>query len=557
MGEIVERLVRLPPAKRARLLRALEQGTEDWRAFPLSFAQQRLWFLDRWEPASATYNLPLALRLRGSLELTALEASLDEIVRRHEVLRTTFHEIDGKAIQLVHEKESCGLVRVDLRTWVESEREARLEQLLAEEAARPFDLSRGPLLRAGVVLLAEREHALWLTLHHIVADGWSIALLLEELATLYPVCSRASPLPLPEPGLQYGDFARWQREYLQGPVLERELAYWKRRLGQLPDPLSLPADHPRPAQRSSRGAARSIEVPAALASELRALGRREGVTLFMTLLAAFDALLLRVTGQTDLVVGSPVAGRTRPETERLVGFFVNTLALRVDLTGNPTFRELLRRVRQTVVEALAHQDLPFERLVEELRPERDPAHTPIFQVMFVLQNTPAPALDLPGLAVQPLEAGHVAAKFDWTLSIDEGVDGLHVVLVYDAELFAATTAERMLGGYVRLLEGMTREPGGRVDEIELLSAEERELMVVGWNATGRDYPRECGLGELFEEQVGRRGTSVAVQDGARRWTYAELGRRSGAVASWLRARGVGPEVRVGLYGERSLELVAG
>ncbi|HZN54796.1 MAG TPA: condensation domain-containing protein, partial [Candidatus Polarisedimenticolaceae bacterium] len=483
MRDVVERLANLSPEKRARLARALEERGTEWSTFPLSFAQQRLWFLDRWEPGSSAYNLPAALRLRGALDLGALEASLGEITRRHEALRTTFPDIDGKPIQVVGDAEPFRIPVLDLRSLGASERKTRARALAAEEAERPFDLARGPVFRATALRLAEKDHVLLLTLHHIVADGWSLAILVEELNALYAAFSSAKPSPLSELSLQYGDFVLWQRELLRGPAIEDELAYWRRRLQGAPELLPLPTDRPRPLARSSSGAARAAVVPDPLASALRDLGRREGATSFMTLLAAFVTLLHRITGQTDLVVGTPVAGRTRPETERLIGFFVNTLALRCDLSGGPTFREVLRRVRETALEALAHQHLPFERLVEEIRPERDPGRTPIVQVMFAMQNAPAPSLDLPGLSMEAFDSAYAAAKFDWTLSADEEDDGFHLVLVYATDLFDEATIDRMLGHLVRLVRGVVEDPDRRVGELTLLTEGERESIVSGWNAT--------------------------------------------------------------------------
>ncbi|RMF32232.1 MAG: non-ribosomal peptide synthetase, partial [Chloroflexi bacterium] len=371
---------------------------------PLSFAQQRLWFLDQLEPGSPFYNIPTAVRLTGPLDVAALEASLNEILRRHESLRTTFPTVDGRPRQQIAPELTLSLPVIDLRGLPEAEREAQALRLATEEAQRPFDLAQGPLIRALLLQLDDDDHIALLTMHHIVSDGWSMGILIQEIAVLYDAFSQGRPSPLPELPIQYADFAAWQRKWLQGEVLERQLAYWKEQLADLPPLLELPTDRPRPAVQSFRGRTHSFVLPETLSRAIQELGRREGATLFMTLLAAFQALLYRYTGQERFAVGTPIANRNRAEIEGLIGFFVNTLVLRADFADNPTFRQVLKRVRETALGAYAHQDLPFEMLVDALQPERDLSHTPLFQVMFVLQDTPMGSHRLSHLTLSPVEA---------------------------------------------------------------------------------------------------------------------------------------------------------
>ncbi|MGH8059783.1 MAG: condensation domain-containing protein, partial [Candidatus Entotheonellia bacterium] len=391
---------------------------------PLSFAQQRLWFLDQLQSDSPLYNLSHAVRLKGQMNVTALQKALEAIIDRHEALRTTFPSLDGVPMQVIAEHGALELPVLDLREWSDAEREGEVERLATVEVRRPFALSRGPLLRGLLLRTGEEEHVLVLTIHHIVSDAWSTGVFFRELATCYTAfCDGELPL-LPELPIQYGDFAAWRRQWLQGQVLQQQLAYWKDHLAGAPARLEPPTDWPRPAVQSHRGGRVVALFPVGLATALKGLSRREGVTLFMTLLAAFQVLLARYTGQEDLVVGTPIAGRTYLETEGLIGFFVNTLPLRTQLTGDPTFRELLTRVREVALGAYAHQDLPFEKLVEELQPDRDLSSTPVFQVMFILQNAPRRPLELPGLSLTPLDVDAGTAKFDLTLSVTEVDDGL-------------------------------------------------------------------------------------------------------------------------------------
>src|SRR3990172_5937896 len=524
---------------------------------PLSFAQQRLWFLDQIEPNTPLYNIPTAVRLSGALNIEALQKTLDAIVARHEVLRTTFVSVDGGPVQVIAESRSVEMSVIDLSEWPKAEQGAEVQHLLDEEAKRPFNLSQDLMLRATLLRLGEQDHVLLLVMHHIASDGWSMGVLFRELSALYGAFSSGGPSPLPELPIQYADFAHWQRQWLQGEVLESQLSYWKKQLnGSLPV-LELPTDHPRPPVQTFLGAWQSLVLPKALSESLKALSRQEGVTLFMTLLGAFQTLLHRYASQDDVVVGTPVANRNRAEIEGLIGFFVNTLVMRTDLSGNPSFRELLAQVREVALGAYAHQDLPFEKLVEELHPKRDLSRNPLFQVGFVLQNAGRQALELLGLTLNPLEVGSGTAKFDLTLSMVEGAEGLRGTLEYNTDLFDAATVTRMLGHYQRLLEGIVANPEQRISDLPLLTEAERKQLLVEWNGTKADYPKDKCIHELFEAQVERTPEAIAVVFEDKQLTYSELNARANQLAHHLRALGVWPEVLVGIYMERSLEMVVG
>ncbi len=525
------------------------------RPLPLSFAQQRLWFLDQWRPGSSFYNIPIAVRVVGTLDAPALERVVNEVVRRHEVLRTTFVAADGEPMQVIAPSLTMPLPVVDLGTLPEVRREAEARRQWEEEAQRPFDLANGPLLRLGLIRLGAREHIALATLHHIISDGWSLGVLAHEVSVLYEAFSRGLPSPLPELTLQYADFASWQRQWLRGEALQAQLDYWKGRLAGVPA-LELPTDRPRPAAPSVRGGSRSRVLPKSLLAEVQALSQQEGATLFMTLLAAFQALLHRDSGQEDFSVGTPIAGRNRSEVEGLVGFFVNTLVLRGDLSGDPSFRELLRRVKQVALEAYAHQDVPFEQLVEVLQPDRSSGRSPLFQVMFVLQNAPPPPVRRPELELIPLVAESGTAKFDLTLAATESEEGLVAALEYSADLFDAATIDRMLGHLQTLLEAIAATPDRRLSGLALLSEAERRNLLVDWNATA-ERSQEVPFHQLFEAQADRTPEAVAVTCGDRSLTYRALDARANQLAHHLRGLGVGPDVRVALCVARSPEMVVG
>ncbi len=524
---------------------------------PLSFAQQRLWFIDQLEPGSSVYNFPAAVRLKGPLNVAALKKSLDEIVKRHEALRTTFAIVDGRPVQVIAPLLTLTLPIVDLRELPQPEREREVQRLATNEALCPFDLAEGPLVRTTVLRLGENEHVGLLTMHHIVSDGWSTGILIREMAVLYDAFCSDRPASLPELPIQYADFAHWQRHWLEGEVLETQLTYWKQQLLGAPPLLELPADHPRPPLQTFRGAHQSILLTRTVGDGLKALSRQEGATLFMTLLAAFTILLHGYTNQDDLVVGTPTANRNRLEIEGLIGFFVNTLVLRTDLSDNPSFRDLLRRVREVCLGAYAHQDLPFERLVEELHPARDLSRNPLFQVMFVLQNAPLQAVELPGLSLSPIEVDTSTTHFDLTLHIVDTEQGLVGTLAYNTDLFEAVTITRMLGHFRTLLEAVIATPERCVSDLPLLTEGERQQLLLNWNDTTVDCPKDLCIHQLFEAQVERTPDAIAVVLEDRQLTYDELNRQANQLANHLRLLGVGPEVPVAICLKHSVEMVVG
>jgi amino acid adenylation domain-containing protein len=525
----------------------------------LSFAQQRLWFLDQLEPGNPFYNLPVAARLQGQLDAPALQHSLDHLVRRHEALRTMFADVDGRPVQRIADELRVPLDLLDVSSVAGDEPENRVQGLLAEIASRPFDLAHGPLLRATLVKLAPHDHVLLLTMHHIVSDGWSMGVLLQELSHLYDAYRQGKPACLPGLSIQYADFAAWQRHWLQGDELNQQLAYWKERLGDGPAVLELPTDRPRPAQQTFHGAVQSVELSAELASGLRQVSRREGATLFMTVLAAFQTWLHRYTGQTDISVGCPIANRTQLELEGLIGFFVNTLVMRGDLSGDPTFKELLGRVRETTLGAYAHQDVPFEKLVEVLAPERSRSHAPLFQVALVLQNAPLswPARqgEADGLRVSPWMVDNGTSKYDLTLFLWEENSQLLGAIEYNRDLFDASTIQRMWGVFTTMITGIVSDASQRLSQVPLLTADERQKLLVEWNATQQEYPVAQCFHDLFAAQAKRTPQSIAVVCGGRSLTYQELDVQSNRLAHYLRSLGVGPEVLVGVCLERSVDLL--
>ncbi|MFL6233221.1 MAG: amino acid adenylation domain-containing protein, partial [Thermoanaerobaculia bacterium] len=522
---------------------------------PLSFAQERLWFLDRLAPGHAGYHIPLVLAARGELSLPALEAALGAMVDRHEALRTTCEARGGRPAQRVAPPARRALPRVDLSGLPEGIREAAARRLVEAMVVRPFDLQRGPVLRALALRLGPREHVLTLVVHHIAADGWSLGVMVEEIAALYPAALAGAPAALPELPVQYADFAVWQRDWLRGEALERQIAYWRERLAGAP-PLDLPTDRPRPPAQSFRGATRMRRIDPETTRALEALARRHDATLFMLLLAALQTLLGRHAGQEDVVLGSPIANRTRAEIEPLIGFFVNSLALRGDLSGDPPFGEMVARARRSALEAYSHQDLPFERLVEELRPERRLSHNPIFQVMVAVQNTPLRPFELPGLAFAPVGFAFPATRFDLEVFFTEANGGLEVQLTYSTDLFDWPTVARLAGHLDNLLAAVLADPGRRLSEIPLLSPPERHQLLAEWNDTAAAIPRQ-DVAALFREQARRRPEAVAVSAEEGELTYAELDRRSSRLARALAAAGVGPEVRVALLAQRSPALIVG
>ena len=545
--------IAVPPLRRLGV-----EEREQWRGvLPLSFAQERLWFLDQMEPGSTTYNMPLAVRLNGDLNVSALERTLSEIVRRHEVLRTRFVNVSGAPRQEVLEAEAVLLPVTDLRELAEAERETPVREAAIAESREPFDLAHGPMLRVKLLRLGAEEHVVFLTMHHIVSDGWSIGLLIKEVAALYGAYNEGAASPLAELPVQYGDFALWQRGWLQGQELERQLEYWRQRLGGKLPVLELPADRPRPALQSYRGARLGLRLPAELSEALKELSRREGATLFMTLLAAFQILLHRYSGQREIVVGTDVANRNYRETEGLIGFFVNQLVLRTEMSGEPTFVELLRRVKEVCLGAYAHQDVPFEKLVEELQPERDLSRSPLFQAKLVLQNAPRESLRLGELRLAPVGVEGVTAQFDLMLMMVDGNE-LSGVLEFNTDLFEERTIARLGKQFAELLQSIVAEPNGRIGMLELETEAEREQVLSGWNPPVVVSNEETrNVVQLFEAQVEQRPEATAIVSGGEQLSYEELNQRANQLGHYLRAQGVGPEVLVGLCLERSVEMVVG
>src|ERR1051325_4141882 len=444
--------------------------TEEVFVIPSSYAQQRLWLLERLDPGTAAFNMSAAVRLTGALDVSALQQSLDEVVRRHESLRTTFAEVDGEPVQAI-----ASNVEV-LLPVIEVDDDEKLERLIREDAQTPFDLSDGPLLRTTLVRTSAREHVLLLSMHHIVSDGWSIGVLVHELMSLYSAFIEGRHAALAELPIQYADFALWQRERIKGEAGRAMIAYWKRQLASPLPVLELPDDHPRPAVQTYRGARQSTRLSHELSEALRRLSRSEGATLYMTLLAEFKTLLLRHTRQEDVIVGTPIAGRNQAGLENLIGFFINTLVLRTNLSGNPTFRELLARVREVTLGAYAHQELPFEKLLEELQPERSLSHTPLFQVYFNMLNFPVTEIELPGLKAALLAPPEVESKFDLTVYVKDEVDGIDCDLVYNADLFSSERMTESLAQYVQLLEQIVQRPDARLEDFSLVTPDAAKVL---------------------------------------------------------------------------------
>lgn len=549
---------------------------------PLSFAQQRLWFLDQLEGQNAVYNMPAALRLTGSLCVEALEQTLNKIVERHEALRTTFAVRNERPVQIIASEFTIPLPVIDLQQLSESKQKAEVERLAVEEAQKPFDLTKCPLFRAILLRLRHNpansifdarnipaagiqptlinpseRHVLLINMHHIVSDGWSLGIIIRELSILYEAFISSKPSPLPQLSIQYADFALWQRKWLQGERSETQLNYWKQQLAGAPPLLELTTDRPRPAVQTFRGSARNFHLNADLTLRLNRLGQRSGTTLFMTLLAAIGILLSRYSGRKDIIVGSPIANRTRKEIESLIGFFANTIVLRMDLSGDPSFTSLLKRIKEVALEAYAHQDVPFERLLEELQSERNLSYAPLFQVMFILQNAPAEALELSGLTIEPLSIKTDRSHFDLVLCITETDSKLSGVLEYNSDLFEAATIVRIIEHFKILLEGIAVDPDQRISALPLLSETEQRQLLSAWNDTGRQYPYDRCIHHIFESQVERTPDDIAVIFENKKLSYAELNLRSNQLAHVLRKKGIGQDAIAGIMIDRSLEMVIG
>jgi non-ribosomal peptide synthetase component F/thioesterase domain-containing protein len=521
-------------------------------ALPLSYAQQRLWFLDQLTPGSAAYNLPFAMKINEKIDLEALRLSLRQVIGRHEALRTTFVIQNGIPVQIIASEFELPLEEINLSSLPYPERESEARRLVAEEAGQAFDLLKGPLIRIKLLRLDEEDYVLLLTMHHIVSDGWSIGIMVREFGQFYAGHRNSEKVELPELQIQYADYAVWQRKWLQGEVLERQVDYWRKRLEGTP-PLNVPTDRPRPALMSQRGSYVRIDLNAGLTSQLRELSRAEGATLFMTLLAAFQLLLSRYSGQDDVAIGAPIAGRKRTETNGLIGFFINTLVLRTHISPGLTFRQLLEQVRQRTLEAYEHQDVPFEKLVEELQPERDLSRQPFFQVMLALENTGFASLQIPGLKLVPFAANNKnrAAKFDLTLSLLEAAEEVGGVLEYNTDLFDETTASRMVRRFVVLLEQIVQDADQLTSRLALMTQEERQVLAQGWAGSVPERVLRQTVGSLLADHSQSNPQAIALIHGGRQLCYDDLNRLSDQWAYSLVKQGVVPGTRIAVCFEQS------
>ncbi|QDE91211.1 non-ribosomal peptide synthetase [Myxococcus xanthus] len=573
MSDLLKKLASLSPEKREAVLKKLRQQNvvaapkEEARTpgiprvsreqpLPLSFPQRRLWFLDQFEPGTPAYNIPEFVRLTGPLHVPSLERALNEVIRRHEVLRTAFVAKDGEPQQRIRPELLLSLGVLDLSYLPGTQREPLCEELALQLAGTSFDLAAGPLLHARLVRMDDEDHVLLLVVHHIVSDGWSTGIFVQELTALYAAFSQDKPSPLPELPLQYADFAAWQQQWMQGDVLASQLDYWRQQLEGSESALKLPTDRPRPRVRTYAGGKRSFQVAPAVAQQLKTLGTQEKASLYMVLLAALQTLLHRYTREPRISVGTYIANRNRTEVEPLIGFFLNTLVMRTGLEGNPTFRELLRRVVDVTLGAYGHQDIPFEKLLEELAPSRDTSHSPFFQVMLVLQNTPTPPAELGALRMESFSvSGEAFAQFDLTLWFSEEAGGLQGIWEYNRDLFDASTVERMVAHFQTLLAGIAANPAQRLIELPVLPANERQRILRDWNQARLDVPPCTCIHHFIEAHAARTPDAIAVTDPDRRLTYAQLNAKANQLAHHLRSMGVGPERITGVFLDRSVDMV--
>ncbi|HEX3143829.1 MAG TPA: condensation domain-containing protein, partial [Pyrinomonadaceae bacterium] len=568
-SNVAQQLAALTGAKRALLelqLMKKQQRNEkprqtitarNLKSAPLSYNQQGLWVLNQLMPGESVYHSTSAARLHGPLDVPALKKALQAIVARHDGLRTIFQIVDGEPQQLIQDI-ALDVPLIDLATMDEAHRETEALNILRHEARRPFDLSTGPLIRSVIVRMRDDEHILLVALHHIVTDGWSFGILHRELSSFYEAFAAGRPSPFADLPIQYSDFAMWQRQWFEGEVYESQLAFWKKQFATMPAPLELPADHSRPgaqAHRAFRGDRQTITLPADLTRRIRSLCQKENVTLFMVLMAAYQILLHRYTGEEDIVVGTPIAGRRLPEVEDLIGLFINTLAIRAQVSGDSTVREFLNQVKQVALGAYSHQDLPFERLVKELQPERTLAQNPLFQVMFVLQSEEVQPLNLSGVTAEHFRIDHVMANFDLTLEITDDGDQLVCLFESNADLFERDTIARMMTHFKNVLEGITADPEQKISDVPLLSEDERRQLLVEWNDTKTEYPSTRSIQELFEEQAALTPEAAALIWDDGELAYRDLNARANQLARYLRERGVQDDTRVAVCMHRSPDLI--
>ncbi|MEO1433570.1 MAG: condensation domain-containing protein, partial [Cyanobacteria bacterium J06633_8] len=536
-------------------LQTIPRNPRNNEPLPLSWAQERLWFLDQLEGSSSTYNMPGAISINGKLDINAFQSALSEIVRRHEVLRTSFQNVNGKPIQVIHPEATLNITVVDLQQYSKSERDALLEKQAQIEADTPFNLEIAPLIRCSLLQLDANEYVLFITMHHIISDDWSMGVFVEELSSLYQAFCGGEPSPLAELPIQYGDFAIWQKQWLSGEVLQTQLDYWVSQLAGAPELLQLPTDYPRPSIQNYQGTAKNWTLNTDLTQKLQNLSQKSGTTLFMTLLAGFTTLLHRYTNQADILIGSSIANRNRSEIEPLIGFFINNLVLRTIFEDNPTFDNLLQQVKENTLKAYDHQDVPFEQIVEAIQPQRSLAYSPLFQVMFDLQNSPGGTVELPDLTFSEFSQERAISQFDLTVSVTEVEGRLECEWEYNTDLFDGSTIERMATHFQNLLHGIVENPQQKVSELPLLWESERHQLLTEWNDTTTEYPTDKCVEKLFEQQVEKTPDAVAVSFAGEELTYFELNQRANQLAHHLQSLGVGAPVLVGICLERSIDMV--
>jgi amino acid adenylation domain-containing protein len=539
------------PEQQARLIpRRLQSGPP-----PPSFEQQRLWFLNQLEPDSASYNVFVAMRLDGCLDVRVLERAFNGVIKRHEILRTSFRVVDGAPVQEIAPTASLGLCVADLSALPDAEQERQVEQLKHEESQRPFDLAKGPLLRVGLLRLGEEQHIALITTHHIISDAWSGGIMMEELCAFYDAYSQGKQPSLPPLPIQFADYAVWQREWLTGELLDTQLDYWRNQLASIPAALDLPTDYARPGVQTYRGAKYSTTINSETTDRLKSFSRQQGVTLFMSLLAGFKLLLMRYSGQSDIVVGTPIAGRNRVEIEGLIGFFVNTLVIRTEVSERATFTELVKRVKEVTLEAYANQEVPFEKVVEDLQPERELSRTPLFQVMFAFQNEAGEQKQPGGLRMRREELEKTTTKFDLHMTVREREGRLEQEIEYNAELFDPRTIKRMAEHFQNLLKAIANDGELKVREVSIMSEAERQQVLVEWNDTRQEYVGDELIHQLFQQQVRLTPQAIALTCDDQHLSYEELNWRANQLASYLVAQGVGPESLVGIMMDRGIEMV--